>query len=160
MSSKSKLGVWFPTPKQERVFNEYLNGQNVYVSGKGGSGKTKVAASILVNAKKRQVPYIYYTYNTLSKDLNKGVKWKWRNIKLIVVDEVSIKNKDIISLVQLIDSRGRNSQNLNMNFGGIKVIMFHCSNRLPSFKTCVNKVGACNKNCLSCLFPPESRIKL
>ena len=136
--------------EQEEAFRAYLSGINVFVTGPGGTGKTRLIQRIQQDAyeigKKIQVcamtgcaavllecgaktihswSGIGLASGTVENVVNKALKKRgiakaWREIDILVVDEVSMMSEKIFTVL---DQMGRNARHrYNVPFGGIQVI--------------------------------------
>ena len=136
--------------EQEEAFRAYLSGINVFVTGPGGTGKTRLIQRIQQDAyeigKKIQVcamtgcaavllecgaktihswSGIGLASGTVDYVVNKALKKRgiakaWREIDILVVDEVSMMSEKIFTVL---DQMGRNARHrYNVPFGGIQVI--------------------------------------
>ena len=136
--------------EQEEAFKAYLSGINVFVTGPGGTGKTKLIQRIQQDAyeigKKIQVcamtgcaavllecgaktihswSGIGLASGTVDYVVNKALKKRgiakaWRELDILVVDEVSMMSEKIFTVL---DQMGRNVRHrYQVPFGGIQVI--------------------------------------
>lgn len=136
--------------EQEEAFRAYLSGINVFVTGPGGTGKTRLIQRIQEDAylidKKIQVcamtgcaavllecgaktihswSGIGLASGTVDYVVNKALKKRgiakaWRELDILVVDEVSMMSEKIFTVL---DQMGRNARHrYNVPFGGIQVI--------------------------------------
>ena len=136
--------------EQEEAFRAYLSGINVFVTGPGGTGKTRLIQRIQQDAyeigKKIQVcamtgcaavllecgaktihswsgiglasGSVDYVVNKALK--KRGIAKAWREIDILVVDEVSMMSEKIFTVL---DQMGRNVRHrYQIPFGGIQVI--------------------------------------
>lgn len=136
--------------EQEEAFRAYLSGINVFVTGPGGTGKTRLIQRIQEDAyligKKIQVcamtgcaavllecgaktihswSGIGLANGTVENVVNKALKKRgiakaWRELDILVVDEVSMMSEKIFTVL---DQMGRNARHrYQVPFGGIQVI--------------------------------------
>ena len=136
--------------EQEEAFRAYLSGINVFVTGPGGTGKTRLIQRIQEDAyligKKIQVcamtgcaavllecgaktihswSGIGLASGTVDYVVNKALKKRgvakaWREIDILVVDEVSMMSEKIFTVL---DQMGRNARHrYQIPFGGIQVV--------------------------------------
>jgi ATP-dependent DNA helicase PIF1 len=136
--------------EQEEAFRAYLSGINVFVTGPGGTGKTRLIQRIQQDAyeigKKIQVcamtgcaavllecgaktihswSGIGLASGTVDYVVNKALKKRgiakaWRELDILVVDEVSMMSEKIFTVL---DQMGRNVRHrYQVPFGGIQVI--------------------------------------
>ena len=147
--SQSKFQTQY-SEEQEEAYRAYLSGINVFVTGPGGTGKTRLIQRIQQDAyeigKKIQVcamtgcaavllecgaktihswSGIGLASGTVDYVVNKALKKRgiakaWREIDILVVDEVSMMSEKIFTVL---DQMGRNARHrYQVPFGGIQVI--------------------------------------
>jgi len=137
------------TPSQQKAIDKYNNKENIFITGPGGSGKSAVIRKIVEDADKTGVRYqvcgltgcasvlLKCGAKTLHSwsgiGLGKGAieiishkvaanKYKrnnWRNIDLLVIDEVSMMSEHLIELLNMTAKKCRKNNRL---FGGLQVI--------------------------------------
>lgn len=146
------------SPAQQQAFNKYLQGKNIFITGPGGSGKSKLIKDIkldcLTKNKKVQVCALtgcaalqlgiqaktIHSWagiglangpidQTVSK-INKSIfkKRNWQQIDVLIIDEVSMMCQKIFELLDTIAKKTRKSQR---PFGGIQVIFSGDFYQLP-----------------------------
>jgi ATP-dependent DNA helicase PIF1 len=145
------------SPEQQTVFNAYLAGQNVFVTGPGGTGKTHLIKAIYNDALKQKKPVQVCALtgcaalllecsaktvhswakiglgkgsdvDILSKILKYRKTKPWLSTKLLIIDEVSMMS---MRLFELLDYLGRKIRKKEVPFGGIQVIFSGDFYQLP-----------------------------
>ena len=136
--------------EQEEVFQCYREGKNVFITGPGGTGKTRIIKRIYADAlesdKKIQVCAMTgcaaVLLETKAKTIHSwsgiglgqgdnelvvmkamkktGVSKRWRDVDILIIDEVSMMSKKIFELLNLLAKRSR--RKLGQPFGGLQVI--------------------------------------
>lgn len=144
--------------KQQQAFNKYIAGKNIFISGPGGSGKTALikhiqqdaykkgldvqvcamtgCAAILLECKAKTlhswsgIKLGTGTIENMVKKILKShfLKSTWRNIDLLIVDEVSMMSQKIFEMIDGIGKAVRKNSN---PFGGIQVIFSGDFYQLP-----------------------------
>ncbi len=150
--------------KQKEAFNEMKDGQNIFITGPGGSGKSHVI-KIFVNYYKDNIEddenKLYITSSTgLSsllinsitinnyagiatgdkdidyyvKNINKKkvVRERWRNTKILIIDEISMINSNLFEKLDIIAQKVRK---IKQPFGGIQLILSGDFLQLPPVKS-------------------------
>ena len=147
---------------QTRAFNKYLQGENVFISGPGGSGKTLLIQWIYKHAKTRNkriqicaltgCAAILLNCNAktihswagigLATESNEKIidkiarsRYKrkvWNSIDILVIDEVSMMSMKIF---ELLDAIGKKVRKNTTAFGGIQVIFSGDFYQLPPVGT-------------------------
>lgn len=144
--------------EQHMSFNKYINGDNIFITGPGGTGKSALIKSIytraISNKKKIQVcaltgcaavllncnaktihswAGIGLANGTIEEILKKikinhFLKASWLNIDILVIDEVSMMS---LKLFNLLNAIGKQIRKNTKPFGGIQVIFTGDFYQLP-----------------------------
>jgi ATP-dependent DNA helicase PIF1 len=144
--------------EQKNAFDKYVNGDNVFVTGPGGSGKsmliTKIYQHALKNNKEIQVTALTgcatILLNCCAKTIHswagiglgnacletyidkihrtKNVKGAWQKIDVLIVDEVSMLSQ---KLFELLNNIGKIIRRNPKPFGGIQLIFCGDFYQLP-----------------------------
>jgi len=144
--------------EQQNAFDKFILGENVFVTGSAGSGKSELirkiyrhcisnrkgiqvcaltgCASILLNCKAKTVhSWSGIGLGNASVDVlinkikqNIYKKKAWTEISVLVIDEVSMMS---IKLFDTLDAIGRGVRNNHLPFGGIQVILSGDFYQLP-----------------------------
>lgn len=144
------------------VYNKYLEGKNVFMSGPGGVGKSYLIKIIAQHAYRSGVGYqvcaltgcaaitlnckavtvhkfagICLGNGTIESNVNKilGNKFAcmaWRNVKLLIVDEVSMMSRKLFDMLDAIAKAVRKSSKA---FGGIQMLFSGDMYQLPPVPT-------------------------
>lgn len=144
--------------EQQNAFDKFILGENVFVTGSAGSGKSELirkiyrhcisnrkgiqvcaltgCASILLNCKAKTVhSWSGIGLGNASVDVlinkikqNLYKKKAWTEISVLVIDEVSMMS---IKLFDTLDAIGRGVRNNHLPFGGIQVILSGDFYQLP-----------------------------
>lgn len=135
--------------EQQEIFDAYLEGKNIFMTGPGGCGKSYIikkiynhakehnnkiqvcamtgCASVLLNCRAKTL----HSWSGIglgkgTEDqiinritLNKHKKLPWRQTQILILDEVSMLSK---KLFDLLDSIGKNIRKNTKPFGGIQII--------------------------------------
>ena len=149
--------------EQKLIFDKYKNGENVFLTGPGGTGKSFLiktivkdagtdektlqvcaltgCASILLNCKATTL-HRFAGFGLANKLINEVVeevfkkKYKlknWFKLKCLIIDEVSMMS---LKLLLILDAIGRKVYNKpNIPFGGLQVIFSGDFYQLPPVKS-------------------------
>jgi ATP-dependent DNA helicase PIF1 len=138
------------TSDQQSAFEKYRSGNNVFITGPGGSGKSMFIKALVEDAKnsERELHVCALTgcaaillecgaktlhswggfglakgnNNIIAGSIadNKYKKRNWRKVQTLVVDEVSMLSYKMLDLMELTARKARKNNDL---FGGIQVIL-------------------------------------
>lgn len=135
--------------KHQEIFNSYLNGKNIFITGPGGTGKTFAIKQIYEHAKSNNkrisvtaltgVAAILLDCNATTLHSWAGIgtakktntyiinkisnskfyRHNWENTDILIIDEISMMSSRIFELLNKI---GKVIRNNNISFGGIQII--------------------------------------
>ena len=145
--------------EQQQAFDLYKSGENVFISGPGGTGKSHLIRFIEQHAKNNYINFqITATTGVAATNLdiegtktinswagigvpkgnyddivqrisnNKYKRKPWKDIDMLIIDEVSMLSKDVF---ELLDKIGRVVRKQNKPFGGIQIIFLGDFYQLP-----------------------------
>ena len=144
--------------EQQLAFNKYIERQNIFITGPGGSGKSALIKHIYADAinKNKNIQVCALTgcasilLNCKAKTLhswagiglgnastekivekinkNKHAKKKWKEIEILIVDEVSMLSLKLFNMLNNIGKKIRRNSN---PFGGIQIIFSGDFYQLP-----------------------------
>jgi len=144
--------------EQKYAYEKFKRGENLFITGPGGTGKTALIKYLVSHMKRTNKPYQVCAMTGCASVLlkcnartlhswsgiklargpidqiiggiqyNKSVVKAWKKIKVLIVDEVSMMSKKIFTLIEAI---ARNIRRNNMPFGGIQVIFTGDFYQLP-----------------------------
>ena len=145
--------------QQQTIFEKYLKGENLFITGPGGSGKTFLIKLIVEDAIKKQKPYKVCALTGCAAILlecgattlqsfagiglangpvnqvvervvkNKYRKANWKNTELLIIDEVSMLSLKLFIILDLIAKRVK--QKRTTPFGGMQIIFSGDFYQLP-----------------------------
>ena len=135
------------SPEQQHAYDLYLQGKNIFLTGPGGTGKSKWIQSVASN---RGVQVCAMTgcaaillecnAKTVHSwagiglgDANKAIKNKfardrWRSTKVLIIDEVSMMSDELFDLLNLV---GKTIRKSTKPFGGMQLIFCGDFYQLP-----------------------------
>ena len=147
------------SPQQQNIFNKYIAGENIFITGPGGTGKTHLIKSIVAHAIENNKAYkvcaltgcaaillecgastlhgfagIGLATGTINQVVDRVVKSKykrpnWQKTNILIVDEVSMLSLKLFTILDLI---GRNiKKQPNKPFGGMQLIFAGDFYQLP-----------------------------
>ena len=148
--------------EQRYAYQQFTQGYNLFITGPGGTGKTRLiqhlldyaheahrpiqicamtgCAAVLLNCNARTL----HSWSGIklakgpAKDVvdsvlkNKRVVAQWRKIKCLVLDEVSMLSKKVFEIIEEI---ARKTTKINLPFGGIQVVFTGDFYQLPPVGT-------------------------
>ncbi|ALH23384.1 PIF1-like helicase [Chrysochromulina ericina virus CeV-01B] len=145
--------------QQQDIFDKYLKGENIFITGPGGTGKTYLIKAIVEDAKKNNKAYhvcaltgcaaillqcgattlhgfsgIGLASGTISQVVDRVVKNRykkpnWAKTELLIVDEVSMLSLKIFTIIDLIAKRVKRQRDIP--FGGMQIIFAGDFYQLP-----------------------------
>ena len=157
------------SPEQKYALYKFKRGENLFITGPGGTGKTFLIRHLINSAKesKKNVQVCALT-GCASVLLNCGARtihsWSgiklargdshsiiesalrsnrtvknWQSVKVLIVDEVSMMSKKIFTILNELGKRARNSP---LPFGGVQVIFTGDFFQLPPVGNNMNDPGS------------------
>jgi len=150
------------SPEQQLAYNKFVKGENIFVTGPGGTGKTKLVQYLVEysRALNRNVPVCAMTgcaavllgckartiHSWSGIKLAKGPKDRiisgvlknrnsvreWKEAKCLILDEVSMLSQKILEILEELGRRTRKNSNV---FGGLQVVFLGDFFQLPPIET-------------------------
>lgn len=176
--------------EQQIIFEKYKNGENIFITGVGGTGKTHLIHIIANHAKENDKKFqvcamtgcaavlLNCSANTLhswagiglargniNEVVNRVIKSKfrrknWNSIELLIIDEVSMLSEKLLIILDII---GKKIKKNMKPFGGIQIIFAGDFHQLPPIGD-ENDPGSINfcfeSEIWNLLFPIENQIQL
>ena len=146
------------SPEQLYAYNRFTNGNNLFITGPGGTGKTRLiqhlldyahqthrtiqicamtgCAAVLLNCNARTlhswsgIKLAKGTQKAVVDSVlkNKRAVAQWRKTKCLVLDEVSMLSKKVFEIIEQI---ARRTTKINLPFGGMQVVFTGDFYQLP-----------------------------
>ena len=146
------------SPSQQEAFDKYKQGYNIFITGPGGTGKSKLikdiqqdaryhnkevqvcaltgCAAVLLDCKAKTIhswagigiatdPIPMIVSKIIKSDFKRR---NWKQIQILIIDEVSMMS---LKIFELLDAIGKKARNNNKPFGGIQVIFSGDFYQLP-----------------------------
>lgn len=146
------------SPEQKIAFDKYIQGKNIFITGPGGTGKSTLIKKIQSDARKKllTVQVCALTgcaavligckaktihswagiglgngsigFNVKKVAMNKYKQKTWKNVDILIIDEVSMMSQKIFEMLNVI---GKTVRENTRPFGGIQVIFLGDFYQLP-----------------------------
>lgn len=146
------------SPEQQIAFDKYVQGKNIFITGPGGTGKSTLIKKIQSDARKKllNIQVCALTgcaavligckaktihswsgiglgngsigINVKKVTMNKYKQKAWKNVDILVIDEVSMMSQKIFEMLNAI---GKTARDNVKPFGGIQVIFLGDFYQLP-----------------------------
>jgi len=178
------------SPEQQYAYSQFIRGENLFITGPGGTGKTRLVKQFSVHAKKagKHIPVCAMTgcaavllqcnattlHSWSGIKLAKGSKENiirsvirntssyraWRKAKGLILDEVSMLSKKVF---EIIEELARTIKKTNVPFGGMQVVFTGDFFQLPPVGDAEDEDS--DRFCFesarwSAVFRPENQIEL
>lgn len=145
--------------QQQDIFNKYIAGENIFITGPGGTGKTHLIKAIVTHAKENNKAYkvcaltgcaaillqcgastlhafagIGLATGTINQVVDRVVKNRhkkpnWQKTDILIVDEVSMLSLKLFTILDLIAKKIKKQR--TTPFGGIQIIFAGDFYQLP-----------------------------
>lgn len=175
------------TKEQKYIIQKFENGENLFISGPGGTGKTELikhfqsqgykgmqicaltgCAALLLKCGARTIhswsgikrangPISDIVYSVCHSSYSKS---QWKKTKILIVDEISMMSQKIF---ELLDAIGKAIKQVDKPFGGIQVIFVGDFYQLPPVGTLGDETTSkfCFESKLwNSTFPKQNQIQL
>jgi len=146
------------SPEQQIAFNKYIQRENIFITGPGGTGKSTLIKNIKEDARKKELNVqvcaltgcaavllgckakTIHSWSgiglgngtiglTVKKVvLNKYKQQNWKKVDILIIDEVSMMSQKIF---EMLDAIGKTARKNHRPFGGIQVIFLGDFYQLP-----------------------------
>jgi len=157
--SKTKNKQKFSKQAQKVIKTIEKTNSNVFITGKAGTGKSTLLEHIRLNSKKKIIVLAPTGISAINVDgetihsfftlkpgfeldeakkmnLSDKKKKKFKRIKTIAIDEISMVRADLLDAVDTVLKRARNN---NEPFGGVQMVFFGDLYQLPPVVTAADK---------------------
>ena len=144
------MTIYELSPDQQYAYNKFVNGHNLFITGPGGTGKTKLIHHLIQHAqsvgKKYQVCALTgcaaLLLNCGARTLhswsgiklargppdkviesvikNRTIMRQWKKVNILIIDEVSMLSQKIFEIIEQIGRHAKNRP--TVPFGGIQVV--------------------------------------
>ena len=145
--------------EQQAIFNKYIKGENIFITGPGGTGKTHLIKNIVNHAKENNKSYkvcaltgcaaillmcgattlhafagIGLATGTIQQVVDRVIKNRhkrpnWQKTDILIVDEVSMLSLKILKILDIIARKIKKKS--NTPFGGMQIIFAGDFYQLP-----------------------------
>jgi ATP-dependent DNA helicase PIF1 len=145
--------------QQQQIFNKYIAGENIFITGPGGTGKTHLIKAIVTHAKENNKAYkvcaltgcaaillecgastlhafagIGLATGTVNQVVDRVVKNRhkkpnWQKTDILIVDEVSMLSLKLFTILDLIAKKIKKQR--TTQFGGMQIIFAGDFYQLP-----------------------------
>src|SRR6056300_1006919 len=153
--------------EQQKALTSYENGNNILLTGPGGSGKTALikkmvetgklngknvqvcaltgCAAVLLNSQAKTIHswagigLANGPYDLIIKRIitNKKKTYNWKKVDVLIIDEVSMMSQKIFEILDGI-ARGARKIKSHLPFGGIQLVFSGDFYQLPPVNTIIN----------------------
>ena len=171
----SKMTNIVLSEEQQKALTSYENGNNILLTGPGGSGKTALikkmvetgklngknvqvcaltgCAAVLLNSQAKTIHswagigLANGPYDLIIKRIvsNKKKTYNWKKVDVLIIDEVSMMSQKIFEILDGI-ARGVRNQKSHLPFGGIQVVFSGDFYQLPPINSSNNNYDDLSAN--------------